>query len=129
MIRAVIPAGFALASGALACPLQTGAISLVSETDTAPSAYVEIDTPPLSEPFAMTITFCDPTLDPAALAFDAVMPAHRHGMNYTVDVNRFQENRFEVSNVVFHMVGLWEIQIEAEFAGKIYTYKAEISVK
>ena len=121
--------GFALASNALACPLPPGAIQLTSQIDSSPLAYAQMDTPPLSAPFALTVTFCDPDQQVETLEFDAVMPAHRHGMNFTVDVSKIADNRFEVSNVVFHMPGLWEFQVEAKAAGQRYTYTGEVSLK
>ncbi|UWR11532.1 hypothetical protein [Sulfitobacter mediterraneus] len=129
MIRAVVLAKFALASGALACPMPPDAIRLAPDEEHAPLAYAQMDAPPLSAPFAITITFCDPARQTGALTFDALMPAHRHGMNFTVDVNKIAANRFEVSNVVFHMPGHWEIRIEAEVAGQSYTYSAEVPLE
>ena len=134
MIRTVVLTSLALssgalASGALACPTPPDAIQLASEVDFAPVAYAQMDTPPLSAPFVMTITFCSPDQQVEALKFDALMPAHRHGMNFTVDVNKFADNRFEIANVVFHMPGLWEFRVKAEAEGKNYTYTAEVPLK
>ncbi|WP_270727824.1 hypothetical protein [Shimia sp. Alg240-R146] len=127
--RTAFLASFALSSSALACPTPPDATQLIPEADHAPAAYAEMNTPPLSAPFAMLVTFCDPAQKIEALMFDALMPAHRHGMNFTVDVSKIADNRFEVSNIVFHMPGLWELQFGAEFAGRAYTYIAEVQVK
>ena len=105
------------------------AIQLASEVDHAPLAYAQMDAPPLSAPFVMTVTFCDTEQQFDALAFDAQMPAHRHGMNFTVDVSKIADNQFRVSNVVFHMPGLWEFRVEATGAGQKFTYTAEVSLK
>ena len=134
MIRIAVLASVALssgllASGALACPTPPDAIQLASDMDQAPLAYAQMDAPPLSAPFVMTVTFCDPPQQVEALMFDALMPAHRHGMNFTVDVSKIADNQFEVTNVVFHMPGVWEFQVEAEAAGQRYFYTAEVPLK
>ncbi|MFY0662970.1 MAG: hypothetical protein JXR15_20985 [Shimia sp.] len=129
MIRIAFLASFTLSSGALACPAPPDATRLAPEVDHAPLAYVEMDEPPLSAPFAITVTFCHPNRQIETLMFDALMPAHRHGMNFTVDVNKIANNRFEVSNIVFHMPGLWEIRVKAETARRNYTYTAEVPLK
>ena len=105
------------------------AIQLGSEVDHAPLAYAQMDAPPISAPFVMTVTFCDPAQRFDALIFDAQMPAHRHGMNFTVDVSKIADNQFEVSNVVFHMPGLWEFRVEARGVGQKYSYTAEVFLK
>lgn len=129
MIRIAVLTSFVLSTGALACPAPPDAIRLASEEDHAPLAYVEMADPPLSAPFAMTVTFCDPDQQVEAVMFDAHMPAHRHGMNFAVDVDKMADNRFEVSNIVFHMPGLWELRIKAETARQDYNYTADVSLK
>ena len=122
-------ASIALASSALACPTPSDAIRLVPDIDHAPEAFAEMDTPPLSAPFAMIVTFCNPAGKIEALMFDALMPAHRHGMNFTVDVTSIADNRFELSNVVLHMPGLWEFRVDAKIAKENYAYTAEVQVE
>ena len=129
MTRMAALACFILSSGAVACPMPPDATQLVSGSEDAPLAYAQMDTPPLSEPFAMTITFCDVGRQVEALTFDALMPAHRHGMNFHVDVDNASDNRFEVRNIVFHMPGLWEIKVEAEAFGQSYGYSAEVLLR
>ena len=129
MMRGAVLASFVLTSGALACPMPPDAIPMTPEVDHAPLAYAQMDAPPLSAPFAMNITVCDAAQQTSVLTFDALMPAHGHGMNFTVDVNKVAENKFEVSNVVFHMPGVWELRVKAEVAGQNYTYTAEVHLK
>lgn len=129
MARILALASFALSSSVFACPMPPDAIPLASEEDYAPAAYAQMDTPSLSAPFALNITFCDPAENVGSLTFDALMPVHRHGMNFTVDVSKFADNLFEVSNVVFHMPGLWEIRVEADVEGEKHTYSAEVVLK
>jgi hypothetical protein len=126
VIRLAVVSLFLLGSGALACPMPPGAIPLASKASDAPPGYARMDRPPLSAPFKIEIAFCDLTEGAKVLAFDAIMPAHKHGMNFNVDVAEMAENRFDVSNVVFHMHGLWEIRIDLELDGQAYDYTAEV---
>lgn len=129
MIRAVVLASLTTASGALACATPPSAIPLAADADGAPVAFAQMDALPLSAPFAITITFCGASYPANAMMFDAQMPTHRHGMNFTVDVKRITDNQFEVSNVVFHMPGLWEMWIDADVGGQRYGYRAEVPVQ
>ena len=126
MIRLAVVSLFLVGSEVLACPMPSSAIPLASEAQGAPSGYARMDTPPLSAPFKIEITFCDLAEVAKALEFDAVMPAHQHGMNFNVDVAKMADNRFEVSNVVFHMPGLWELRIDVEVDDQTHAYTAEM---
>ena len=130
MIR-IAGAVFALsASAALACPAPGTAIDLISETPGAPVAYADMAPPPLSAPFTITIGFCGLEAGQAEhLDFDAVMPAHQHGMNFRVDVTPRGKNQFDVSNVVFHMPGQWELLLDVEINGQTYGYTAEVTLE
>lgn len=129
MTRTAILTSLALSSSALACQMPPDAIQLASKMDYAPMAYVQMDALPVSAPFVMTFTICDPAKTLETLTFDALMPAHGHGMNFNVDVSRIGNNQFEVSNIVFHMPGLWEFEVETDGAGENYTYTAAVSLR
>lgn len=126
MIRLAVASLFLVGPGALACPMPPSAIPLASKASDAPPGYARMDRPPLSAPFTIEIAFCDLAEGAKALAFDAIMPAHQHGMNFNVDVAEIADNRFDVLNVVFHMQGLWEIRIDVELDGQAYAYTAEV---
>ncbi len=118
------------AQSAGACPTQDGALSLVPADAVAPAAFVTFDAPPISAPFEMTFEFCsDAGKKITAMAFDAIMPAHQHGMNYRAKVANTNEEVFRVSNVVFHMPGRWELRIEAETADQTFAYTGEVAVE
>lgn len=129
MIRLAALAFLATTAAALACPMPPDAIPLTANAGPAPVAYAQMEAPPLSAPFPIKIALCDPDQNAKTVAFDAVMPAHKHGMNYTVDVAETGTNRFEISNVVFHMPGLWELRVAVEIDGQSFDYTAEVEVK
>lgn len=129
MIRAASAALWLSAAGALACQMPQTGRPLSAVTPDAPLAYAVIDTPPVSAPFVLTLAFCSLTQGATSLDFDAVMPAHQHGMNFSVDVTQTAKDRFEVSNIVFHMPGLWQIRVDAELDGKTHTYTTEVTLE
>ena len=64
------------------------------------------------QPFAMTITVCGPDARPftGTLQVDAVMPAHRHGMNYRPTVRRLEPGVYRADGMLFHMRGHWQFR-------------------
>lgn len=123
---------FVLLSAQLAnaCPELTDARPLSPADAAAPAAFVTFESPPISAPFEMTIEFCgDASERIEAMAFDAVMPAHQHGMNYRAEVADERAQSFRVSNIVFHMPGLWELRIDAKTAGQTFAYTGEVLVE
>lgn len=118
------------AQTSLACPTPQGAVALTPADDAAPNAYATIEALPLSAPFEIQIAFCGTGSETiSGIAFDAIMPAHRHGMNYVVEVTNPEGNRFDVSNVVFHMPGLWQMNVSAELERRTYDYEGEVILK
>lgn len=127
MIRPVLALWLCSVSGVMACPAPSGAIDLRAEDAAAPMAYATMAPPPLSAPFALVVGLCPaPGTKVTALAFDAIMPAHQHGMNFGVDIAALGQNRFTVSNVVFHMPGLWALQVTADVDGRRHVYTADV---
>lgn len=127
MIRTLLFVLCLTGTGGLACPMPPDALPLrTADTGSILSGYIEMETPPLSAPFALQITFCDPAKSVEQVAFDAIMPAHQHGMNFDVDVIRTGDASFSVSNVVFHMPGLWELQIVADLDGQTRALSAKV---
>jgi ferredoxin len=47
-----------------------------------------------------------------ALRVDAVMPAHRHGMNYAPSLREVGPGHYRADGLMFHMPGLWEFRFE-----------------
>jgi hypothetical protein len=48
-------------------------------------------------------------LAPTALRVDAVMPEHRHGMNYRATVSAQGQGRYVAEGLLFHMPGRWQL--------------------
>ena len=109
----------------LACPKLDNTQPFKTETNDAPRLYHAPIEPPISEPFDLMLILCDAPKT-AKLKFDAIMPAHQHGMNYEASITSIEDNQFTVSNVVFHMPGLWEMRVTLD---ETHHYTAEIQVK
>lgn len=45
------------------------------------------------------------------LSFDAVMPAHGHGLNYRPELTETEPGRWRVEGLLFHMAGRWEFRL------------------
>lgn len=72
---------------------------------------------PENEEFALSVWVFDPArpgepLGDVALAADAGMPEHGHGMNRVPAVARRDDGGFEVSGMLFHMGGSWELYLD-----------------
>ncbi len=94
-----------------ACDVPTSAVPFVAEDGHPPTLYAVIDEITVSRPFDMRLFVCTDDID--TLRVDAIMPRHQHGMNYSPHVTHTGAGRFTVTGLVFHMPGLWQIQVEA----------------
>lgn len=71
-------------------------------------------TVPLNVPFGASVTVCSKSERiPTRLTIDATMPAHKHGMNYQPSTVQIDSHRHEVKNLLFHMPGMWRLEITA----------------
>ena len=114
-------AGTAALAGVLALAASAGARAcgeaLRPPADRVANARYEIAFSALPEPiavgqhFALDIVVCprDGATAPTALRVDAVMPEHRHGMNYRPDVVARGAGAYRADGLMFHMPGRWDI--------------------
>lgn len=113
MKTAFLAAALTAPSWALACDIPAGAAAMMGKNGDL-VAYAMLDPVTLSKPFGLGVVFCD--IAPSEVRVDATMPAHRHGMNYLPTVTPLAPGEFQVDGMVFHMPGLWKIEVEAETA-------------
>ncbi|MCP5370230.1 MAG: hypothetical protein H6907_00730 [Hyphomicrobiales bacterium] len=76
--------------------------------DTAAAGGLEVayrfePAPRVGRPFAMVLAVCGPGTELAAV--DAVMPAHRHGMNYRPTVAETGPGAYRAEGFLLHMPG------------------------
>lgn len=55
---------------------------------------------------------------PTVLRVDAIMPEHRHGMNYRATVSAQGEGRYRAEGLLFHMPGRWQLLFDVATGGR-----------
>lgn len=127
-VAAALAPGFALAAAlALAapaagagCPPVAGAVAMTAAGDAAAGgdigAALRILPGPVAvgRPFVAEVTVCaaDAAASPVdRVEVDATMPRHRHGMNYLPEVAQVGPGRYEARGLLFHMPGLWRLEV------------------
>jgi len=100
--------GAALVAGVAACELPAG--TRVEANGVALSFHTVPERVTLGEHFVVEFAACakDGGRAVAAIAVDAWMPEHRHGMNYRPSVTALGGGRFRAEGLLFHMPGRWE---------------------
>ena len=67
----------------------------------------------VSQRFDMKFAVCGPEdMKFDGVAVDAIMPAHKHGMNYRPVVTHLGEGIYQASGMLFHMPGQWQVIVE-----------------
>lgn len=74
----------------------------------------------VGEMFTLDVVTCAKNADTngevRALAVDATMPEHKHGMNYQPVVKKNGANTFAATGLMFHMPGRWQFVFDIEMA-------------
>ena len=110
MRPALAAALVAAAAHAAACELPGGGARTVDSPRYALAYRTQPARIAVGEHFVVEIAVCAKgnAAPPGALAVDAWMPEHRHGMNYKSGVSALGGGRFRVEGLMFHMPGRWE---------------------
>ncbi|WP_170476493.1 FixH family protein [Ruegeria arenilitoris] len=118
---------FLIFSGtAMAC--ESNGQRMVEETQNAPEVHLVVDEILLAQPFSVLVSICN-EITVGDIRVDAIMPAHQHGLNYVPEVTALGDGVFRVDQILFHMPGLWQLQIDVEFRGESLSYTSEIELK
>ncbi len=129
LIRYVVAASLCAAIGAaLACPLVAEDGDVLGGTDLR-LAWKLVERPAIevSETFAIDVRACP--ADAELIRVDAVMPAHRHGMNYKPSIEVVGPGRWRVRGLLWHMRGTWELSFELRHAGSVRTLRRGIELQ
>jgi hypothetical protein len=113
----VLAAHAALAQAA--CGDALGAGTLVATSPRYEVAFRPEPAIAVSRHFALDVVVCpkDGAPDPAAIAVDASMPEHRHGMNYRPSVAATGAGRWRAEGLLLHMPGAWEFRFDLATTG------------
>jgi hypothetical protein len=87
---------------------------------------------PDNEAFSFSVHVCDsskgePLARDVALAVDAAMPQHGHGMNRRPLVQSTPDGGFLVEGMYFHMTGRWELYLDVTRGA--WTERAQCTVE
>ena len=103
----------------------------IAEADGARIAFVPRPLPPpLGRHFDVDFVLCGAALrHGAAVAVDADMPAHRHGMNYRTRVEALPGGVYRAHGLMFHMPGVWRVIFDVPLEGRTLRLAREIEVQ
>jgi hypothetical protein len=96
-----------------ACPL---AAPTLAKDDVQVVWKVDGDPITVGRHFAVAIRVCP--ADAVLARVDAVMPEHRHGMNYRPSVKQVAPGEWRAEGLLFHMPGRWELRLAVRSAGR-----------
>lgn len=84
-----------------------------------------------SEFFTLDVAVClrDAAGSPIALRVDARMPEHNHGMNYRPRVTARGSGRFDVTGMLLHMHGRWQLSFAVQAGDVAETLHADVMLK
>lgn len=110
-------AGVLVAPGVAAADASACGEALGAEAQRVSGARYEIAFRPVPTPvapgthFSLDVAVCarPGVPPPAGLRVDALMPEHRHGMNYRPSVVAQGAGRYRADGLMFHMPGRWDI--------------------
>jgi hypothetical protein len=117
---------------ALACVSAMGAdVTCEPPTGFGPRGWVESNgvvviyrtEPPaieIGQVFKVEAIVCvkDSAVKATGLKVDAVMPNHRHGMNYRPQVSAQGDSRYLAEGLLFHMPGRWRFLFDVDVPGR-----------
>lgn len=85
----------------------------------------------VGQPYALDVIVCakDSALRARGLRIDAVMPNHRHGMNYRPEVTALGGDRYVVEGMLFHMPGRWRYFFDVELPDRTERLWQDIEVQ
>lgn len=107
-------------------------VLMSAQQDTGPKAALENTAGKfaVSQPFDIEIHFCgaqSSTVQEVRVA--AVMPAHQHGMNYVPVVTSIGDATFLAKGMLFHMPGVWRIDVSAMGLETPLFYELEVTAQ
>jgi len=113
------------------CEPDTG-IRLSGPADAPWTVQIQVNpkTIPLNAPFDATVTICSRSEHlPTRLGVDATMPAHKHGMNYKVEAAPVADRTYVVKNLLFHMPGVWRLEVTAFEKNKPHRFTHDVELQ
>ena len=79
--------------------------------------------------FTVEAVVCSPAPMPTRLRVDALMPEHRHGMNYRPTVIKSGDGVYVAEGMLFHMPGRWQLIFDVERDGRVERLSTEMELE
>lgn len=128
---AVVLALWSAPAGAVCLPADAG-LAMKPVDQSSVMAGIGIRPAPIAvgKPFVVELSVCSEAgASIERLTVNATMPAHRHGMNYKPEIVSLGGGRYEGRGFLFHMPGLWEIELTVYAGGKTNRLKLDIEAR
>lgn len=118
----------------LACDIPEGWLPMTPTADTKHTLWIRPDDEAYrqGQRFGADIMACadNKIILAEDVSIDAIMPAHRHGMNYLPELSPDEQtNLLRVSGLFFHMPGEWQITVTLDLSGKPERHSLTITVQ
>ena len=106
------------ATALAACPVAPEAAKAGVTRVAAPKAIVLFQPRPgpikVGALFSLDLSVCATEGEVRAIAVDATMPEHKHGMNYKPVIKPAGTGAFTATGLMFHMPGRWQFAFEVD---------------
>lgn len=126
---AVATLALVAASGAHACDPALADARRVDGKTFAVAWVADPATLKTGEFFAVEAAVCANDGAVSELRVDAVMPEHKHGMNYRPVVKAVGAGRFRAEGLLLHMPGVWEFRFDVRGSGRQEVLTQRLTVK
>jgi len=97
---------------------QAAVIAEISDTDLSAKAHIQGVTIPFNALFSMTVVLNKDSRSADLIDFEAVMPAHNHGMVLKPKITRMGSREWRIDGLKLHMKGNWKLIFEWQGNGK-----------
>ncbi|MEQ8396067.1 hypothetical protein [Thalassobaculum sp.] len=130
----VVGAGVFLlsASTAQACEILHGWTEMDRARDVPTRILLDLDHDAVTvgQPFDVRLVICSPDTEAVdRVDVDAIMPLHRHGMNYRPAVRLTAPGAYTVEGLFFHMPGTWQIVVRAYRGGGSQKFTLDVEAQ
>ena len=98
--------------------VRAGVIAELSDTGLSAKAYIQGSHIPFNSLFSMNVVLNKDSSPQELIDFEAVMPAHNHGMVLKSKITRLGAREWRIDGLKMHMKGKWTLIFEWEGKGK-----------
>lgn len=121
-------------SSVMACDVPEGWLKMQSKLETRHIVWIYPDDEAYQQGhrFGADIIVCTDNMNTLVeeINIDAIMPAHKHGMNYLPELIPNEHNKqLRASGLFFHMPGEWQITVTLTLSAEPERHRLTLNVK